>query len=125
MASATVRDWTMDQRKILSRNQAITEVAKSAQEQGHLELKGQTTTKAIAVIIGTFALAIARGDDKHAEEIDNNEDEYMMTWLSIDDKIVSELTKLLETERTSPVKVKFKFINNHQRQRRVLWVITL
>ncbi|KAA8523246.1 hypothetical protein F0562_009669 [Nyssa sinensis] len=44
---------------------------------------------------------------KRLNDTDNNETEDMMALLSIDDETVSELTKLLETERTSPVKVKF------------------
>uniref|UniRef100_A0A5B7C520 Uncharacterized protein n=1 Tax=Davidia involucrata TaxID=16924 RepID=A0A5B7C520_DAVIN len=42
-----------------------------------------------------------------SDDTENNEGEDMMAWLSIDDETVSELAKLLETEITSPVKVKF------------------
>ncbi|KAA8534840.1 hypothetical protein F0562_029944 [Nyssa sinensis] len=56
---------------------------------------------------GEFAGKRPRTSATSDDDTENNEGEDAIAWLSIDDETVSELAKLLETEITLPVKVKF------------------
>ncbi|KAI7988739.1 hypothetical protein LOK49_LG13G00813 [Camellia lanceoleosa] len=71
-----------------------------------VEEEDDSGREVVVVVAGKRARTPAISDDSFKTNTDND-DEMISSWLCIDEESVSELAKLLETEVTSPVKVKF------------------